>query len=288
MPAHVIPIASARRFAGKTTLAAALARWLHLHSRSVLPLHCSAAAGDAVPCPGGGTVSRAAAILAEACGVHPEPEFEVGLPALEALSRRAEFVIVELMAGAEWPAGPEAVFVERGAVRMARSRRNLGFFPAPPSELFLPESEALAALPPYRPGAGRRTGVVSLPHLEGFPEFALLRGMEWMTAPLPGRFGLIIVPGSSSPGFDGDWMIQQGLSPWIERQKEEGCRVVCVGGWFAGSEYLQPGALLDYRVVSELQGFRLPQPLPAEEELDHLAGWFERHAEMAVWRNEFF
>jgi hypothetical protein len=279
MPCQAIVMTSAQARAGKTTLAAGLARWLHLHGRTVLPLHC--------PRPADGQAPRAAAILAAACGVQFEPEFEDGLKRLDTLSRRAEYVVVELAAGAQWPGGPEAVLVERGAARLARSGRPLGFFPAPPAELFLPESEELAVLPPYGPGVGRRTGVVSLPHLEDFPDFALLRGMEWMTSPAPGRFGLVILPRTSAPDLDQAWMNGQGLSSWLDRQKAQGCRVVCIGGWSPQAEPLAPGALRDYRTVSLLQGFRLPPPLPPEEDLDRLAGWFERHAEMGAWRKEF-
>jgi hypothetical protein len=288
MAAHLIVLTSAESRAGKTTLAAALARWLHRHSRAVLPLHCSTSQGDLLDCPTGGKVSRAAAILAEACGVHPETEFEGGLKRLTGLSRRAEYLVVELAARMEWHGGPEPVVVERGAARMGRSGRTLGFFPTPPAELFPAEDGKLTALPPYRPGVGRRTGVVSLPHLEGFDEFSLLRGMEWMTSPPPGVFGVIIIPRTSSPGFDSDWMGQQGLGTWLEDQKAAGCRVLSVGGWYPGCEPLAPGALSDHRVASEIQGFRLPQPLPAERDLDRLAEWFERHAEMAAWQREFF
>ena len=79
-------VTSRREGAGKTHVACALARWLVHEGYAPAPLHLARRSPDRVECPGGGTVSRDAALLAEACRVPPEPLMELGWAALGELA----------------------------------------------------------------------------------------------------------------------------------------------------------------------------------------------------------
>lgn len=279
MAVRVIAITSAGAGAGKTHFAAGVARWLKTRGYQVAPLHLSTRRGDPVVCPGGGQVTRAAALLAEACGLAPAPEFDSAWTAVEPLLEQHDLVIAELAAGV--PVPDHAVEVR---VR-ARDRRleiecgdSLPFFEP---DLMPAPDEELAHLPAWRFGAGPRAGVVSLPHITNFTEYGAFRGAEWLASPPAGRFGVLFVPGSSNEASDLEWLRGTGLLGWLEAQREAGARIV-VSGWGepapagGGTVRLAVGELLDHREASRQLGLRMPAPLPGEEVLEQLGEWAGR------------
>src|SRR5262245_40996177 len=95
MPARVFVVTSESAGEGKTHVAAGLARWLRSRGHHVVPLHLSSRAGDVLPCPGSGSVSRAAAILAEACGLAPSTDFESDWNQLASLGNGQDDIVIE-------------------------------------------------------------------------------------------------------------------------------------------------------------------------------------------------
>lgn len=276
MAVRVVVVTSESAGAGKTHFAGGLARWLKTRGYHVAPLHLSAPSGDPVECPGGGRVTRATALLAEACGLAPAPEFESGWPALDTLLREHDLVVVETPAGDPVPEGSIRLKLRSLGRRIdVDSRGSLPFFEP---DLMPAPAPDLEALPPWRLGAGPRIGVISLPHITNFGEYRAFRGAEWLASPPAGRFGVLFVPGCSNEAFDLDWMQEAGLLDWLSSQAESGARIVLSGWQDAGrlpaaASCLAVGDLLDYRTASRLLGLRMPAPLPAEEQLEKLGEW---------------
>ncbi|MGC4054782.1 MAG: hypothetical protein QM757_38560 [Paludibaculum sp.] len=273
MPAKVIAITSRLPQAGKTHVAAALAAWLRREGRHVAPLHLSNPDGDPYQCPEGDTISRAAALLSEACGLPPEPIYESGWSALPALQQRHDVIIAELPAGEAAPAGSLALELT--------VRRQDGFIhvdECAPIPLFQPGltpkcPDDIAALPVWTLGTAPRSAILSLPHLANFADFQLIRGAEWLTTGAPGRFQLLFVPASLEPSKDQEWIREAGLDTWIEGQRATGARLISTGWAYPGAEQLETGALIDNWTLSRILGRRVPPPLPSEETLDRLGHW---------------
>lgn len=273
MSAKVIAISSRLPGAGKTHVAAALAAWFRREGRHVAPLHLSHPDGDPYQCPEGGTVSRAAALLAEACGLPAEPMFEAGWSALPELRLRHDVIIAELPAGESAPAGTAALEL---TVRLQDGAIHLGELA--PLPLFQPNltprcPEDVAALPPWSLISAPRSGIISLPHLANFADFQLIRGAEWLTTGAPGRFQRIFVPASLEPAKDLDWIREAGLDIWIDGQRNSGARLISTGWAYPDAEQIETGALMDNWTLSRILGRRVPPPLPSEETLDRLGHW---------------
>lgn len=283
MSAKVIAITSRLPQAGKTHVAAALAAWLRSEGRHVAPLHLSTGGTDPVPCPEGGTVSQPAALLAEACGLPPEPLFESGLSALPTLCHRHDVVLVECNSGETVPPGLEAAEL---SIRRENGLLHLGdLAPIRPFEPNLTPAcpSDVAALPPWSLGTAPRCGIVSLPHLSNFTDFRLLRGAEWLTTGAPGRFPLLFVPASLDPEKDMAWMAETGLDNWLAGQRAAGARLIVTGWDFDGGERIEPGALADAWILSRILARRVPPALPSEETLDRLAHWLSGAPGMAAF-----
>ena len=181
---------------GLSLVTAAVARSLRLRGFRVAPLYLGPPAQQTFPCPEGGTVSRPAAILAEACGILPEARFEAVNPS--AFGRDFDWLVVQ---AAEFNRPLDH------CRRLAVSQDGPGYLisgdgfhlrlPAPPEVTLSPEIlPEVEALPPYRPGVPR-IGVVSLPHITNFDDFLKVPGAEWIAFPLPGRLDVIFYPETS-------------------------------------------------------------------------------------------
>jgi hypothetical protein len=121
-------------------------------------------------------------------------------------------------------------------------------------------------------------GVCSLPNLRNFGDFRLFSGAEWLSAPPAGLFQFVIVPATADAPFDRRWLAEVGLDKWLERQRAQGCRVICAGSTLVKGEPVQEGELQDFRTVSLLLGRRMPPPDPDDTALEALAVWLERVA----------
>jgi hypothetical protein len=263
-----VTVYSHRPRAGRTHLLASWARSLFQQGLRVAPLHLAPPHPQRIACPEGGSVSRATAVLAEACGLDPGPPFE-SAATLESL-RAFDVVLVE--APKPLPGWPGIEVDNNGAATLVRAPGVSFEFPwlAGVDLMPLPDPE-LDALPPCRPGAPR-VGVVTLPHMDNFTDFLLLRGAEWMTAPLPGRFDVLLLPSTANLGSDQEWLSLQGLDTWIGMQRATGCKVISVGSpWAGAAKSVEQGALADFRVLSRLLGASVPAPLPDARTLDQLA-----------------
>ncbi len=275
MTTRVICVAGAGSACGKTHLSAGVARAISSDGFDVAPLHLSAGGAHRIACPGGGSVSWPAALLAEACRLAPAPEFETGWAGLPGLLQRHDVVVVESPSPPPPGIGALTIQVQRTEWQLAINRTahlplfQPGLVPAADPEL--------DALPAWSLGAGPRVGILSLPHLANFADYPLIRGAEWMASPAPGAFGVIFVPSSTNEESDRLWLEESGLWDWLPAQAAHGAAIVTCG-WstlraLASATAVEPGALRDYRLVSRLLQRRLPAPLPAEETLDELAAW---------------
>jgi len=283
MSANVLVIASRQAGTGKTHLAAALCRLLRTQGHHVAPLHLSTRTGDPVACPEGGSVTRAAALLAEACGLLPEPWMDSDWGTLPSLMDPYDTVIVEAGPNAEIPAPFQPLMVER-------SGRNLRVDGGPVLAWFSPDlmpamHADVAELPLWTVQQAPRAAILSLPHITNFTDFRLVRASEWITVGAPGRFEVVFIPATSNEHFDLEWMKEMGLDAWLDRQRGLGCRLVVTGWDFDNAERHEPGDLTDHVILSRILRRRVPPPLPDEETLDHLAGWAAGRPELAaVWK----
>ncbi|MBI4892626.1 MAG: hypothetical protein HY821_18520 [Acidobacteria bacterium] len=260
---------------GKTHFAAALGRFLVSAGHDTAPLHLSAPGSERVSCPGGGSISWPAALLAEGCRLAPAPEFESGWAALPGLLERHEVVLVES------PSDPPEEFTAE-TIRLQRNEWQITINRTSHLPLFQPglvpmTDPELEALPPWSINSGPRAGILSLPHLANFGDYSLIRGAEWMASPPPGNFGVIFVPSSTNEPSDREWLEENGLWPWLSAQAAKGA-VIVTCGWSqlsaaTAAVAVNPGALTDYRLVSKVLKRKLAAPLPPEYVLDELAAW---------------
>jgi hypothetical protein len=260
---------------GLSLVTAAVARSLHLHGFRVAPLYLGPPTQQTFPCPEGGTISRPAAILAEACGILPEARFEGLNPS--AFGRDFDWLVVQ---AAEFNQPLEhcrrlAVSPHGPGYQITGDNLNLQL-PAPPEVTLSPEIlPEVEALPPYRPGLPR-IGVVSLPHITNFDDFLKVPGAEWIAFPLPGRLDVIFYPDTSSLDSDNEWLGIQGLDNWLTLQRAMGCRMVTTGYPLPGAyARLTPGDIKDPNRLSLALGAKVQPPLPDESSLDLLALWWE-------------
>jgi cobyric acid synthase len=268
--AGIIAVTSALQGAGKTHVACALARWLANQGYHPVPLHLSRSASSRVDCPGGGTISRPAALLAEACRVPPEPLLESSWASLAELAARGDVVIVEAPWQEAQSSGLPLIQVEQTPTGVL-----VNGFPLP---VFAPaltgeDAPELEGLPPWEYASRPRTGVISLPHLLDFRDLALLRGAEWLTAAGIGQFEFVFVPATANAPHDAAWLEETGLLPWLEEQARGGAVVVSCGWEVGGARVVEREDLTDARRLSMLLGRRVAPPLPDDAVFDEMAEW---------------
>jgi len=273
MPAHFISVTGRVPGAGKTLVAASLCRWLRRGDHPVCPF---------VLCADSRSEERSRRVLACAAGLLEALAPAGDLARLPTLAEQWDYIIVECARGAEPPPGSrfdllnatgtgfELLDVVSGETLQAPWLDASALFPEIPPEV--------ARLPQWTFQNAPRVGIVSLPHLLNFADFRLIRNAEWIAAPPPGVFQLLILPASSDEGFDRRWLGETGLDLWLERQREQGCSILCVGDSIVPGRLIEAGALQDFRTASIALGRRLPPPDPDESEFDGLAVWLERWA----------
>jgi hypothetical protein len=277
-----ICVRSAERRMGKTHLLAAIGRWLSRAGRNVTPLHIVEKQPE-------GGMSRDVALLALACGHGLESSYEAARPdALRELARlqqSSDLVLVELH-GPALDLGPHGIHLDitgRGVRGRMKLQSSDGLEHTAASwtggEITEEEDPELLALPRWTPKSGPRVGVISLPHRDEFEGYGALRGAEWMTVGLPGRFDYVVIPGCTSTGSDREWLTLQGLDSWLLGQAEQGCRILHGDGAPVElGERFEPGSLRDHKRVSRILGRRIDAPLPDEGKLDELADWLDKWA----------
>lgn len=270
MSARLISITSDSPRAGKTHFAAALARWLSSHGHAVEVLHLGHQPTSRVPASDGSLISRSAAILSEAAQV-PSGEHHENLAALPELSSRSEYVLIESSGAQVGQTSLDLQLTQKEGVFRLEPFGKLPVWNGPP---LVPETPAdIAAMEPFRVGGWPRVGVVALPYLSNFPDFRMIRGAEWFTAPPPGKFAVVFLPSTSDPISDQSWLERQALLPWLAEQSQQGCRVIALGWKAPGAELMEPADFRDHAAVSRLLGRRVEPPLPEEEVYHQLGAW---------------
>ncbi len=273
MAAHIVSVTSRVAGAGKTLISAAICRWIRRGHHPVCPF---AALGS------GKSDRRSLQVLARASDLLDKFAPSGGALELAAIVETWEYVVVDCGPGFEPPAGPrlelcnasgtgiEILDVDSGDMLKAPWYNASTLFPEIPA--------AVAALPEWTFASAPRVGICSLPNLRNFADFRLFSGAEWLSTPPAGLFQFVIVPATADAAFDRQWLADAGLDKWLERQKSQGCRVICAGSTLVKGEPVQEGELQDFRTVSLLLGRRLPPPDPEDTALEALAVWLERVA----------
>lgn len=259
----------------KLRVAAGAARALTRQGYTVMPW-----------CPGAFEDSwngRMLAVLADACRLFPDEDFARRGAAPPQACARADLVIS--LAGA--PGGGDQIEVREDAGGLdVVLPGGAAEFPHPFIDPLLPvfPPEA-AALPEYRVGVPRY-GVMSLPHIAHFSDYALLRAAEWVAAPMPGKFDALFFPQTTNAESDREWLSLQGLDEWLFTQRAMGCKLYATGEPIAPhTEALPRETLLSAEALSLRLGVRLTPPLPADEVLEALADWWDGSSAAAAMMN---
>ena len=201
-----------------------------------------------------------------------EPLYESGWQALPGLSQSFDMVLVEAPAGAPIPEQCQLVHLDRKeGLILPRGFANLPEFQP---DLMPSCGEKIESLPPWKLQNAPRCGVITLPHIDNFSDYQLLRGSEWLTLPAIGRFANLFLPFTTNAASDREWLGATGLSAWIARQCDTGARLSVCGWDYPGAERCERGDPLDFRYLSPLIGRRFPPMMPGEGALQDLADWF--------------
>jgi adenosylcobyric acid synthase len=90
-----------------------------------------------------------------------------------------------------------------------------------------------------------RIAILQFPRISNFTDFRLLPDACWITAPVAGRFDVVILPGTKNTIADLEWMRRQGLDEWVLRQHAEGAHVlgICGGYQMLGVRIEDPEAV---------------------------------------------
>lgn len=273
MSAHTISVTSRVAGAGKTLISAAICRWIRREHHPVCPF---SAPGTSKP------DWRSLQVLARAADLLEKAAPTGGVDDLVALLELWPYVVVDCGPGFPPLPGPrfELYNASGSGIEILDSvsgeRLQAPWYNA--STLFPEIPVALVGLPEWTFANAPRVGVCSLPNLRNFADFRLFSGAEWLATPPAGLFRFVIVPSTSDAAFDRRWLTEVGLDKWIERQRAQGCRVICAGSTLVKGEPVQEGELQDFRTVSLLLGRRLPPPDPDDTALEALAVWLERVA----------
>jgi adenosylcobyric acid synthase len=94
-------------------------------------------------------------------------------------------------------------------------------------------------------GASSRVAILRFPRISNFTDFRLMPDACWVTAPVRGRFDVVILPGTKNTIADLEWMREQGLDGWVLRQHAEGAKIVgiCGGYQMLGARVEDPDAV---------------------------------------------
>jgi hypothetical protein len=273
MSAHTISVTSRVPGAGKTLISAAICRWIRREHHPVCPFFA----------PGTGKSDRRSLqVLARAADLLEKAAPSGGAEELAVLSEHWQYVVVDCGPGFAPPAGPRFDLCNASGSgieildSVSGDRLKAPWYNA--STLFPEIPAAVAALPEWTFANAPRVGVCSLPNLRNFADFRLFSGAEWLSTPPAGLFQFVIVPATADASFDRRWLADVGLDKWLERQRAQGCRVICAGSTLVRGEPVLEGELQDFRTVSLLLGRRMPPPDPDDTALEALAVWLERVA----------
>lgn len=273
MAAHTISVTSRVAGAGKTLISAAICRWIR---REHLPVCPFAALGT------GQSDRRSLQVLARSADLLEKFAPSGGAEELAAIRADWDYVVVDCGPGFEPPAGPRFELCNASGTgievldAVSGDRLRAPWYNA--STLFPEIPAAVAALPEWTFASAPRVGICSLPNLRNFADFRLFSGAEWISSPPAGLFQFVIVPATADAPFDRQWLADAGLDKWLDRQRSQGCRVICAGSTLVKGEPVQEGELQDFRTVSLLLGRKLPPPDPEDTALEALAVWLERVA----------
>ncbi len=94
------------------------------------------------------------------------------------------------------------------------------------------DSLALQTQPTAPAPPGARTAVVRLPCLSNGTDLRLLTWAEWITAPPPADYDVIVLPGTKNTIADLQWLWRCGLAEWILAQRRRGATIVGICGGF--------------------------------------------------------
>jgi adenosylcobyric acid synthase len=134
-------------------------------------------------------------------------------------------------------------------VRMLEERTGapcLGVFPhVSDIQLDAEDSLALDTVPRLAPPANARVAIMQFPRISNATDFKLLAWADWITAPSPGHYEFIILPGSKNTIADLEWLHQVGLADWIVSRYQLGATVIGICGGFQmlGASVNDPAAV---------------------------------------------
>ena len=114
------------------------------------------------------------------------------------------------------------------------------------------DEEDSVALDRRIPGTSR-IAILQFPRISNFTDFRLMQDACWVTAPVEGRFEVVILPGTKNTIADLAWMRKQGLDDWVLRQHAEGAKIlgVCGGYQMLGTSIADPDAVESERGSAE-------------------------------------
>jgi adenosylcobyric acid synthase len=90
-----------------------------------------------------------------------------------------------------------------------------------------------------------RIAILQFPRISNFTDFRLMTDACWVTAPVAGRFDVVILPGTKNTIGDLEWMRKQGLDEWVLRQHAGGAKIlgICGGYQMLGTSIADPDAV---------------------------------------------
>jgi adenosylcobyric acid synthase len=83
-----------------------------------------------------------------------------------------------------------------------------------------------------RGGSCSRIAILRFPRISNFTDFRLIPDACWVTAPVGGRFDMVILPGTKNTIADLEWMRQRGLDQWVLRRHAEGASILGICGGY--------------------------------------------------------
>jgi adenosylcobyric acid synthase len=104
-----------------------------------------------------------------------------------------------------------------------------------------------------RSAGASRIAILQFPRISNFTDFRLMPDAYWITAPVSGRFDVVILPGTKNTIADLEWMRRQGLDEWVLRQHTEGANIlgICGGYQILGTSIADADAVESERGSAE-------------------------------------
>lgn len=81
-------------------------------------------------------------------------------------------------------------------------------------------------------GAHPRVAILRFPRISNLTDFRLLPFADWLARPKPGRWDLIILPGTKNTIADLEWLRAQGLDRWLTEQHAAGTAILGICGGY--------------------------------------------------------